>query len=402
MKAHAWYFPHGYDTRWQRMATVLEYSCRKQGLDIEMHKMEVPRNLESDYKVVSNHSKLKLWNEVVQSATEPVLLLDADMFCQRNPIELVQTVEHIGITWRPRNQSIPINAGFVFVQPTPEAKAFFNRWCELDDYLRANGGIHYKWRQKYAGMNQSSLGMLIETESPPITRLECTNYNLVEQWDGLESAAFIHVKSKAQWHVFCNTKTDNPNLPELKRRFLDLEKELMETISPEYAELNAQLHKSFERYGCNSARHLERIEKLMKEAGCHSVLDYGCGKGGLVKALEGKHIPVQGYDPAMEEYSDAPKPADMVVCTDVLEHIEPEKLDAVLADLNRLTLKTAFLLIALRYDSTKTLPDGTNPHKIVESLDWWVAKLRVVFGYDAVKVTAYRKDHHTIIHILKN
>lgn len=401
MKAHAFAFPCRQDDRWQRMSAVLAYSCKRHGLDIQIHMMPIPPGMDTDPKVASNHDKLKLWNEVVQAATEPLLLLDADMFCQRNPVKLPDIVEHVGITWRPEGQEIPLNAGFVFVQPTQEAKAFFRAWVEADDLLRANPGLHLKYRQKWAGMNQSSLGMLIESGGQPLTRLECTNYNLVEPWDGIALAAFVHIKSKAQYHIFSNTRETSENIQEVKRRFLQLENEMQQTITPEYAALNAELHRNFDRYGSNSARHMDRVVDLMRKTDCHSVLDYGCGKGGLVDAFRLRGVKVQGYDPAMPDFSESPEPADMVVCTDVLEHIEPDCLPAVLADLDRLTVKAAFLLIALRYDTTKTLPDGSNPHKIVMPLDWWVTELRSQFGLNAVKVQAFRPDHHAIIHILK-
>jgi hypothetical protein len=402
MKAHAFAFPCRQDNRWQRMSAVLAYSCKKHGLEIEIHMMPIPPDMDHDPKVASNHDKLKLWNDVVQAATDPILLLDADMFCQRNPLELAKTVEHVGITWRMEGQEIPLNAGFVFVQPTPEAKAFFRAWVEADDLLRANPGLHLKYRQKWAGMNQSSLGMLIETQSPPLTRLECVDYNLVEPWAGIETAAFVHIKSKAQYHIFSNTREENPFIQAVKSRFLQLESEMQQTITPEYMELNAELHRNFERYGSNSARHLDRVLDLMSRTRCQTVLDYGCGKGSLVDSLKMRKVKVQGYDPAVPEYSATPEPADLVVCTDVLEHIEPECLPAVLADLDRLMGRAGFLLIALRYDSTKTLPDGSNPHKLVMPLDWWVAKLRKFFGMASVRVQAHRPDHHAIIHILKS
>lgn len=176
----------------------------------------------------------------------------------------------------------------------------------------------------------------------------------------------------------------------------------MKTISPEYATLNAELHRTFKDYGNKSQRHLPQILKLMRTCNCKTVLDYGCGKGGLVKALEKESIDVQGYDPAVAVYSSAPTPADLVVCTDVLEHIERPCLSSVLHEINQMTRQAAFLLIALRYDSTKTLPDGTNPHKIVEPLSWWLRRLRNTFIDMDLKVVEHRAAHHAVIHIIKN
>jgi hypothetical protein len=45
-----------------------------------------------------------------------------------------------------------------------------------------------------------------------------------------------------------------------------------------------------------------------------------------------------------------------------------------LADLQRVTRKKALLVIATR-PAGKTLADGRNAHLIVESAEWWLAKL---------------------------
>lgn len=112
------------------------------------------------------------------------------------------------------------------------------------------------------------------------------------------------------------------------------------------------------------------------EVGAERVLDYGCGQGTLRTALKAQGFApdVMEYDPAIKGKDGLPKPAELVACTDVLEHVEPEKLPAVLAHLRRLTLKAAFLLIATR-KANKTLPDRRNAHLIVRPADWWTAQV---------------------------
>lgn len=146
----------------------------------------------------------------------------------------------------------------------------------------------------------------------------------------------------------------------------------MKLISEKYRNQNHLLHESPTKYGQRGHRHLNIVSKLRSAYECSSVLDYGCGKGDLSNHAD---FDVQNYDPAIHEYSDLPGQADLVVCTDVLEHIEPEFLENVLAHLAFLTQKVAYIVIATRYDRSKTLPDGSNPHKIVESADWWREKI---------------------------
>ena len=47
----------------------------------------------------------------------------------------------------------------------------------------------------------------------------------------------------------------------------------------------------------------------------------------------------------LEKFSRPPKPADILLCTDVLEHVEPEKTEEVLRHIKSLTLNVATSLI---------------------------------------------------------
>ena len=155
----------------------------------------------------------------------------------------------------------------------------------------------------------------------------------------------------------------------------------MKLISEYYKKQNRLLHESGEKYGQRGDRHLKKIHDLKEEYGCNTILDYGCGTGTLSKKLEG----VVNYDPGILEFDIMPEQADLVVCTDVLEHIEPELLGNVLKHLHILTNKCAFFSIATRYDSSKLLPDGTNPHKIVKSVAWWSKTLSDYFVIERVR-----------------
>ena len=143
-------------------------------------------------------------------------------------------------------------------------------------------------------------------------------------------------------------------------------------ISDEYRDQNRLLHEQSADYGSGSGLKFSTfIRDVMKRTGSTTVLDYGCGKGTLKDALGDC---VTNYDPAVEKWSAEPAPADLVVCTDVLEHVEPEFLDDVLDHIRALTLKAAFFVISCR-PAHRHLPDGRNAHLTVEPPDWWTAKL---------------------------
>jgi hypothetical protein len=149
----------------------------------------------------------------------------------------------------------------------------------------------------------------------------------------------------------------------------------MQLITDTYRSLNEQLHKERPDYGTSGQKHAGTILSLAKALGTQDILDYGCGKSTLSKQMP---FIIKQYDPAVPKYSAMPEPADIVVCTDVLEHIEPECLDKVLDHLADLTNKVGFFTIATRA-AAKTLQDGRNAHLIVENGNWWLEKLMMFF-----------------------
>lgn len=142
-------------------------------------------------------------------------------------------------------------------------------------------------------------------------------------------------------------------------------------ITEAYRAQNAALHESREDYGTSGAHVAPMVRDLLAAFPGSSVLDYGCGKRTLEAALG---FSIRNYDPAIPGLDAAPEPAGLVVCSDVLEHIEPECLDAVLDDLRRLTLKAAVLVVDLE-PAKKFLADGRNAHLILEDDAWWLARI---------------------------
>lgn len=142
-------------------------------------------------------------------------------------------------------------------------------------------------------------------------------------------------------------------------------------ITEDYRKLNAQLHSERPDYGISGAKYAEHILEFSRMLNTKDILDYGCGKRTLQDALG---FDIRNYDPCITEFSAPPEPADLLVCTDVLEHIEPECLDEVLSDIKRCTKKIGFLTIATR-PAKKFLADGRNAHLIQKDARWWLDKL---------------------------
>lgn len=156
------------------------------------------------------------------------------------------------------------------------------------------------------------------------------------------------------------------------------------TISSEYAQLNAELHLSRPDYGTSGHQWAKVVAHLVQQVQAESILDYGCGKQTLAKALP--QLAITGYDPAMPGLNTIPSPADVVVCTDVLEHVEPEFIENVLDDLARVTAKVALVTVATR-PAVKTLADGRNAHLTVQPLSWWRSHFEERFKILAIQET---------------
>lgn len=142
----------------------------------------------------------------------------------------------------------------------------------------------------------------------------------------------------------------------------------MTLITPEYRALNLELHARVPSYGTGGHKWADVVRGLVEETGAKSVLDYGCGKGTLKKAL--RPITVYEYDPAVPGKETLPESAGVVVCTDVMEHVEPECTDAVIAHLCRLATRAVFVVVSCR-EGGKRLADGRPAHINVQPQAWW-------------------------------
>jgi 2-polyprenyl-3-methyl-5-hydroxy-6-metoxy-1,4-benzoquinol methylase len=143
-------------------------------------------------------------------------------------------------------------------------------------------------------------------------------------------------------------------------------------ITESYKELNRQLHETNPNYGVSGSKWRDFARNL-SDWGRKPILDYGCGKQTLAKSL-GPAYHVTGYDPCIPGLDTTPEPHPIVICGDVMEHVEPEYIEPVLKQIRELTKEKAFFVIALG-PSQKTLADGRNSHISQHDADWWRGKL---------------------------
>lgn len=144
-------------------------------------------------------------------------------------------------------------------------------------------------------------------------------------------------------------------------------------LSDDYKGQLRQLHES-SVWGDSAGRWSGEVRHFAQKLKTSDLLDYGCGRGTLKDQLAEFHFAVHEYDPGIPGKDAAPAPAGLVVCLDVLEHVEPEFIDDVIRDLDRLGNRGVIAVIAL-YRGGRCLPDGRPCHLIVEPEEWWKEKI---------------------------
>jgi hypothetical protein len=147
------------------------------------------------------------------------------------------------------------------------------------------------------------------------------------------------------------------------------------TISEEYLKQQQELHKN-PNYGVASLEFAPLVAQLIKQTKIETISDYGAGKKRLLDGLTASDISLKAYypyDPAFPEYGE-PQSADLVCCIDVLEHIEPTKLNSVLEELANITVGIGFFSIHMG-PAGKFLSDGRNAHLIQQPTSWWLPRL---------------------------
>lgn len=145
--------------------------------------------------------------------------------------------------------------------------------------------------------------------------------------------------------------------------------------------LYQEQHKIKKDYGCDSHRFFNLLMQLKSNKNINSILDYGCGKATLGNKFKQNKVNIQfyNYDFAISEYNVFPngQKFDLVVCTDVLQHVPQNQLNIVLDQIISVSDK-AFFSISLRAAINK-LPNGQNCHCTVKEQSWWLQFLKKYF-----------------------
>ena len=160
----------------------------------------------------------------------------------------------------------------------------------------------------------------------------------------------------------------------------------MDSLIPKYQALADTMGGNFG--GLSVLNHVASIKRLVKDRDCKTMLDFGCGRGDAYRSPHklhhelglSRHV-VTLYDPAFRPSAALPTGTyDLVVCSDVLEHIPEGEVPAFVARLFAYSRKAVWASVCCR-PAKKNFP-GTdvNMHVTIQPYTWWYDRFHEAVG----------------------
>lgn len=164
-------------------------------------------------------------------------------------------------------------------------------------------------------------------------------------------------------------------------------------------DMNIILHQEGYFQGLSTLSKVREIDRLIKQTGSKSLLDFGCGKGyqySVHRVHKRWGVMPKLYDPGVLEYSIlTPEIFDGIICIDVMEHITESQISDTLDRIFSQATKFVYLFIAT-IPSHKSLPDGRNCHITVKPKLWWDNEIAIAsdkahksYGWDGIVEVGY-------------
>lgn len=157
-------------------------------------------------------------------------------------------------------------------------------------------------------------------------------------------------------------------------------------LSEKYVKVLLETHAQNKGWGNGGKYAVAPVVEYALVLNARTILDYGCGQGVLKKRLDAEQRSLfiaREYDPGIVGKDERPDPADLVVCTDVLEHVEPDYVIETLAELRHLAIKGLYAVISCT-PANLILSDGRNAHLTIKPAYWWLGKLHDA-GFNVVR-----------------
>ncbi len=131
----------------------------------------------------------------------------------------------------------------------------------------------------------------------------------------------------------------------------------------------------------NHGRHAVPIVRSWKP---RFVVDFGCGRNDFIRHLRRLGIDGLGVDFAFDD-ADVVKPmhvtglvegvADVVTCFDALEHLLPEDVNPVLAEMRRVARPRGWFCVSVCTRPSRITALGENLHPTVRPINWWLDRI---------------------------
>jgi len=138
-------------------------------------------------------------------------------------------------------------------------------------------------------------------------------------------------------------------------------------------------------WGIAGLSNVPNIIDLANRINAKNILDYGSGYGRTANELRKNNFNVLEYDPGIKRKRKNLKfinrsnyKTDLIICTDVLEHIEKNRLKNVLRHLHSIDCMYYYITIG-EGPAGRILSNGDNAHLIQESKQWWFDILSKIF-----------------------
>ncbi len=163
----------------------------------------------------------------------------------------------------------------------------------------------------------------------------------------------------------------------------------MSVVNKKYVEQYSQIHQS-KRYGVSGYKFADNLQLCLAELQPMVVLDYGCGQTDLSQCIDFGRVSYHRYDPAIEAISSLPvERADLIVNTDVMEHIPRADLSDVISHMASIS-GNVFFSIATN-EAKEILPDGSNAHCSILTPQEWLEMIGRHFP-DVCQIPSKRRD----------
>lgn len=201
-----------YNDTYQRLLDVFIESWREHAsFPLKVKRISPPELGNRHASFYYNRKKLDQWIALFDRDT---VFLDCDMLLLKDIAAGFDMIDHIGIAKR---TNLPLNGGVIFAKYTEASIEFMKEWAEIDKRMLEDSEFHGPYHDKYAGLNQSSLGYLLENGySEYVTRIP-ESYNLCEDWEGWEEAHLIHLKGTLRRCCIHDRQRDKPERMRIKR-----------------------------------------------------------------------------------------------------------------------------------------------------------------------------------------